>query len=93
MGSLALTPEQGYALVIAALDVVSGPSLGVHKRCRKAIEAGTSTSYPTVQPRDLVKLVDVLNEIRPGIADKVIADSDALRKERNRDRSRAAAGG
>ena len=76
-----LTPEQAYQLMIAALDVVGGISGGVHARIRRAVDTGKGTSYPTVPYERIVRLVDTLNTISPGIADRVIMQEEAQRIE------------
>lgn len=76
-----ITPQEAYALVIAALDVVGGVSPGVHARCRRDMAKRGYSAYPGIRPGDLVKLVDVLNALRPGMADRVIAVEEGQRQE------------
>lgn len=80
---IVLDPELAYEIVIAALDVVGSVSLGVHKRVDQAYDRNEATSYPGVSPKHLVELRRALNKIGSGgIADKVIAEEDAARRER-----------
>lgn len=68
-----LTPEQGYRLMIAALDLVSGPSPDLHARLRRDRDRGRASSRPQVRAGDLLHLADVLNELSPGIVDATLS--------------------
>lgn len=86
-----LTGEQGYDLVVAALNLVSGVSGNVHKRCRRDRDAGYAGGNPGVYGPDLVALVDTLEKIAPGMAEGAITSADRSRRETRDDRRRAAA--
>lgn len=70
--SIDITPEQAYALMVAALDVVGSVSRAVHTRIARDVDAGRGGASPSVRARDLVALRRTLDVIRPGITDKVI---------------------
>lgn len=65
-----MTPEQAYTLTLAALELVASVSPNTYKRIRPQ---GAMAARPGVGPQALVRLVNVLNEIRPGMADDAIA--------------------
>lgn len=68
--TLELSPELQFELAVAALELVAGVSMGVHKRIERE---GNLSSKPGVRPNDLVRLREVLNKIPPGgIADAEI---------------------
>ena len=58
-----LSGEDGYRLMVAALEVAGSVSPGVHKRIRRASERGEGTSSPVVDPHRLVELVGALESI------------------------------
>lgn len=79
--SFELTGRQGYVLVVAALNLVTGVSGNVHKRCRREYEAGWAGGSPGVYGPDLVRLMDALESIAPGMATSAIERADVARRE------------
>lgn len=83
-GEFSLDGREAYALIVAALEVVSGPSPSTHARVRRAMKSGAPCSYPGVRPGALVELVDVLEAIRPGMATGLIAEAHKARQAKRR---------
>lgn len=71
-----LTPAETYKLMIAALDVIGSPSKATSQRVRKGVAKGNLLSDPTIRGTAYAKLADVLDEISPGIVDRVFKISE-----------------